>query len=129
MSAQDWYARRLSQAGVSQPQPHFGRNAGQIPIYQPPQQDYTQQFQPVQQPEEIPPNGQVTMQNFVEMAGRWRGGQANRTERTPCPGCGGPRFFSRANANSRSGSPAPHCFDCGYNGLFDQGMPETWGAA
>ena len=34
-----------------------------------------------------------------------------------CPMCGSPNFFSRRGAlRSGSKSPAPHCFDCGYNG-------------
>lgn len=123
-STQDWYARKL---GLTQQQPQQRQQPW--PPYAPPQQDYSQQFQPQQQPQEIPPNGQVTVENFVEMAGRWRGGMAHRTEKTPCPSCGSSRFFSRGNANSRSGAPSPHCFDCGYNGLFTQGDPQTWGAA
>lgn len=34
-----------------------------------------------------------------------------------CPECSSPNFFSRRGALRSGGKPpAPHCFDCGYNG-------------
>ena len=121
--SQDWYARRLGQQH-QQPQAPQQR-------YSPPTQPhYPQQHQPQPQHQQQPDTSQirVTTQNLYEVAGMWRGGPAARTEGQPCPNCGSNHYFSRAG-KSRLPAPAPHCFDCGYNGLFDQGLPQTWGAA
>lgn len=127
--ADDWYARRL---GQQQPQ------ARQHPIKEvrqsvsrtyPPV--YTQQRQPSDTaPEQDPSGEELTLHNFVNMMGRWRGGKATKTEKTPCPECGSPHYFSRANSGGRNGAPAPHCFSCGYaGGLFPtQGDPTVWQA-
>lgn len=50
-----------------------------------------------------------------------------------CPNCGSVNFFSRTNtegssrvgtygvmmASGQKAAPAPHCYDCGYNGQYD----------
>lgn len=112
---------------------------------QPPQQPYQQPYQQPQQPQwqqhqqpmpgqhqmppQTPPPGSVNHQNFMQMASMWRGGPAMKSDPGGCPECGSPRFYSRAKTVSRGPAPAPHCFDCGFNGMFDQGDPATWGAA
>lgn len=54
-------------------------------------------------------------------------GQAHKTDRDPCPQCGSPQYFSRANGSKRMPPPAPHCYNCGYNdGMFDQGLESSW---
>ena len=40
-----------------------------------------------------------------------------------CPNCGRPNYFSRANAGVAGMAPAPHCYECGYNGRYEQGLP------
>lgn len=129
MSNADWYARRLGQQAPAPQQ----RHAPVQPYYQQPVAP-NQYVQPQavpgqhQMPQAPPPPGSVTHDNFMQMAAQWRGGPAMRTDPGGCPSCGSPRYYSRSKKNSRDPAPAPHCFDCGYNGLFDQGDPATWGA-
>jgi predicted RNA-binding Zn-ribbon protein involved in translation (DUF1610 family) len=66
--------------------------------------------------------------NIYQAAAHWKGGQAHRVDTQPCPQCGSGQFFSRSQDARRGPAPAPHCYNCGFNGLFDQGDPTTWGA-
>jgi len=132
MSTADWYARRLGQQPQQPQQRHTPPPVPQYQYQQPQQyQQYQQYQQPVpgqhQMPPQPPPPGSVNHQNFMQMASMWRGGVAMRTDPGGCPECGSPRFYSRAKAVSRGPAPAPHCFDCGHNGLFEQGDPSAWG--
>lgn len=113
----DWYARRL---GNPQPQQ---RNYPPTHIQQVPAPTYSPQQQPQQ-----PQQGGRTVETIYEAAQYWQGGEAHRTERNSCPRCGGQHYYSRSQGIARGPSPAPMCFDCGYNGMFDQGDPGTWGA-
>ena len=130
MSDTGWWARRLApqtrqqsvppqqyQVPQGSPQPQ-GPTHGAVGAY-------------AQQLERLQPNGQqqVTAENLFVMAGQWHGGPAHRADPDPCPQCGSNQFFSRAAKNSRLPPPAPHCYNCGYNGLFEQGDPTTWGAS
>jgi hypothetical protein len=118
----DWYARKFGGAQQRpQPQPQYT------------QRTYVQgnpapaEYAP--QPMHREPDTQairVTPENFSAVAGLWKGGQATKTEQYPCPSCGSNLYYSRSG-KSRLPSPAPHCFSCGYNGLFDQGTPQAWG--
>lgn len=77
-------------------------------------------------PQYIPPvpqgqAPQVTKDNFAQVAGLWKGGEASRKETSRCPHCGGDHFFSMANAGGSQiattrgmVSAAPRCADCGY---------------
>jgi hypothetical protein len=68
------------------------------------------------------------MDNLFDVARFWKGGQAHKVDRQPCPQCGSPQFYSRTQGIRRGPPPAPHCYNCGYNGgLFDQGDPTMWG--
>jgi predicted RNA-binding Zn-ribbon protein involved in translation (DUF1610 family) len=68
----------------------------------------------------------VTLENLYEMAGHWHGGKAHQVDTQPCPNCGSNQFFSRSQGIRRGPPPAPHCYNCGYNGLFEQGDMATW---
>lgn len=120
MSSDGWWARKL------------GNPPPAVPQYQ--QQSYPATQQPSYRP---PPLGaqtplqhvQVTKDNVVELAGLWQGGQGTKTETSRCPQCSSGDYFSRMNVsgsrvvNTSSGttaSAAPHCFDCGFNGLYTQ---------
>jgi hypothetical protein len=127
MSDAGWYQRKMAQmrSGTlqrpapqpyQQPQPQY-----QQPTYQ--QQAPVQHYQP--QPQQAPP---VTIENLFGAMGHWRGGKAHQLDREPCPQCGGNQFYSRSAGARRGPPPAPHCYNCGYNGLFEQGDPTTWGA-
>ena len=61
------------------------------------------------------------------MMGLWRGGKAHQIDAQPCPNCGGNQFYSRTGHGVRRGPPpAPHCYNCGYNGMFEQGLESSW---
>ena len=59
----------------------------------------------------------------------YRGGEGHRTNPNACPRCGGNQFFDHVAVSKRGPTPAPHCYNCGYNdGMFEQGLPTSWGA-
>lgn len=96
------------------------RQAPQQPQQQAPQQ-------PQQPPPMVQPGEPVTIENLWEKMKQWRGGQAHKSDYGPCPQCNGNHYSSRDGAMARRGPPpAPHCFDCGYNGMFTQGMASSW---
>ena len=112
-----WYQRKLMSRG-QQPAP-------QRQPLQPIQPQQQQQF--VQFQRQADPNIPVTVHNFWDMMQHWRGGKAHKIDREPCPECGSDQYYSRTGDGPRRGPPpAPHCFSCGYNGLFQQGLPTSW---
>lgn len=129
MADTGWYARRL---GGQQTLPPQNPNPNYPPTYQPtapppgPPPNQYQQPQPVGPGGQPLPEGQIPIMDAVQM---WRGGPAHRTDPHPCPSCGGQHYYSRTQGPSRGPAPAPMCFDCGYNGMFDQGDPAIWGSA
>lgn len=119
-----WWSKRLGQPA---PPPQNYAPQGYVPQAPPPtqypqgQQAYPQQHTPQQI--------QVTPENLYEAAQLWQGGEATKNETQPCPKCGSPHFFSRTGTlNSRGPAPAPICYTCGFNGLFDQADPGNWQA-
>ncbi len=61
----------------------------------------------------------------------WKGGEAHRKEAgNTCPECGSGNVFSRMAKGAGSGingnHPAPRCYECGWNGLYDQGIQANW---
>jgi hypothetical protein len=118
-----WYQRRVARAR-------------QTPAPQQ-QQQYPQQRQAYYpQQQQRPPPGYIPQQpvpttigNLWEQMQQWHGGKAHQVDPHPCPECGSDQYFSRTGAEARRGPPpAPHCFACGYNGMFDQGLASTWNA-
>lgn len=65
-------------------------------------------------------NGQI---HFMDAAMRWRGGKGTKTETGRCPECGSANFFSRKEGTKMTANgpvaPAPQCFDCGFNGVYE----------
>lgn len=139
-----WWANKL---GQQQPQP---RGITVPPVQptqpQPVQQTVQQQQQvvqpdmsgvPVQQGERqdtLDPNrernAEVTMGEAMRL---WRGGEAHRTEgNMACPSCGSTTGYTAYSGMGASGArvngqqPRPHCFECGYNGSYAQGMESNW---
>jgi hypothetical protein len=64
----------------------------------------------------------------IQEAGQGQPGQGARENPDPCPGCGSPLFIENlpGGKKRRGPAPAPHCFSCGWNGLFDQGLESSW---
>ena len=57
----------------------------------------------------------------------WKGGEAHRLDgNLTCPRCGGKNVFSRVNASSGGNVPAPRCFECGWNGVYEQADQVSW---
>ncbi len=74
--------------------------------------------------EQRDPNGQTDMGTAIRT---WKGGEAHRREGSlSCPRCGSKNVFSRANGGSLGHSPAPRCFECGWNGLYEQADQTSW---
>lgn len=70
------------------------------------------------------PNGQTNMGSAIRS---WKGGEAHRVDgNQTCPRCGGNKVFSRSNASAGGKVPAPRCFECGWNSLYDQGEQSNW---
>ena len=76
------------------------------------------------------PNAEVSMGEAMRL---WRGGEAHRMEgNMACPDCGSTTGYTaysgRAAGSARVNGqqPRPHCFECGYNGTFSQGMESNW---
>lgn len=116
----DWYARRLARARSEAPAPRQQPQA-YAPAYR--QQAPPPGYMPRPAPESV----RTTIDNLWGQMQAWRGGAAHRIDPHPCPNCGGNQYFSRTGAEVRRGPPpAPHCFDCGYNGMFEQGLAASW---
>ena len=76
----------------------------------------------------VDPNTQMGLGEAIRM---WRGGEAHRKDGNKvCPECGSGNVFSRMAKGAGSGingnAPAPRCYECGWNGLYDQGMEANW---
>lgn len=116
-----WYARKF---GGQRQQP--ARPQQPPPGYVPGGYPQNQQFQPQQQVQQQPAP-KVTPENLWHAMQEWRGGKAHKIDAEPCPECNSPRYYSRTGEGALRGPPpAPHCFDCGYNGMFQQGMASSW---
>lgn len=75
------------------------------------------------------PTEQITMGEAIRL---WKGGEAMRKEgNLTCPECGSTNVFSRTGRGAgtmvNGASPAPRCYECGWNGLYDQASQVNWG--
>lgn len=130
----DWWSKKL---------------AGETPT---PQRTYTTPptTPPLSMPMQTPMQAPQQQQNVVQQGGRqelldpsrganeqidmstairlWQGGEATRKEgNMTCPDCGSIYVFSRTgrghNTMINGASPAPRCYECGWNGMYDQALP------
>jgi len=70
------------------------------------------------------PTDQIPMGEAIHL---WKGGEATRKEgNLSCPSCGSHLVFSRSKGGIAGKQPAPRCFSCGYNGIYDQGDQSNW---
>ena len=103
----NWWANKLGTPAQQQPD----MTPPPRPTYQP----RLPQHVPTPSPTQA---SRVTADNLAEMTQQWRGGQATKTQTTPCPECGGGTYMSNP-----PGSPA-RCMACGYHDRFQmQGAP------
>ena len=137
----DWWADRLAGKEPTQktaPEPRAGstpplnfRNAAPAeppPTVPTPQAQYMQQQQSLNPELGQDPSGQITMGEAIRT---WQGGEAHRKEAgMTCPECGSTNVFGRVAKGSgtaiNGSHPAPRCYECGWNGLYDQGMEANW---
>jgi hypothetical protein len=134
MSSNDWWSRQLS--GSPAPAPSRStppvtppmRNAIRLP--QAPQQvavAASPTFQVTQQEVLDPrqdPSAKIPMGEAIKM---WKGGEAHRRDAGNCPECGSHLYFSRAKGTMVNGaSPAPRCYECGYNERYTQADQSNW---
>jgi len=129
MSNEDWWSRRLQN---NQPAPQQRQSLPVTPPVSPlsvqvprqPQQPVQNGNQRLLDPRRAP-NEQIPMGEAIHL---WQGGEATRREgNLSCPSCGSHLVFSRTKGGMVSGnSPAPRCFSCGYNGMYDQGEQSSW---
>lgn len=125
----DWWARKL---GTVQQQPAGIPVAPRPQPVQQPQHQYVQQPQPTmaEYNEAADPNRRLSLREAVV---RFKGAEGMRTEgHMNCPNCGSKSGFTAFSGMNAAGAgvvgskPAPHCFECGYNGKFAQGMESSW---
>lgn len=133
MSNGDWWSRRLQgNQPASTPRQSTPpvtapiRMPVQVPAQYPqspqgfPQQGNQRLLDPRRAPTENIPMGEA-----IKL---WQGGEATRREgNLSCPSCGSHLVFSRSKGGTVAGNaPAPRCFECGYNGIYDQGDQANW---
>lgn len=119
----DWWARKLN--------PVDDRPGLQVQYRHPEPVRYTQQA-PVQHAS--PPAQRANPQQEVTMGEAmrtWQGGEAHRKEgNLSCPSCGSSTGYTHYLANGATtingNRPRSHCFECGYNGHFVQGLETSW---
>jgi len=75
-------------------------------------------------------NAEISMSEAMRL---WRGGEAHRTEgNMACPACGSATGYTAYSgmgagaARVNGQTPRPHCFECGYNGAYSQGLESSW---
>ena len=114
-----WYKRKLASARSGAPMPSTRQQPAQPQQFVPFQRQQLDMFnQPVREP--------INIHNLWGAMQTWQGGKAHRIDNEPCPECGSDKYYSRTEGARRGPPPAPHCFACGYNGLFTQGLQTTW---
>ena len=131
--ASDWWSRKLS--GNQPPSPPT-RSSSLPPSSAPVRIGQQLQFPRTQAPEhserllddQRPATQEINMGDAIRL---WRGGEAARKEGNMyCPECGSQHVFSRtgkgANTTIQGKAPAPRCFECGWTGLYTQGVETTW---
>lgn len=135
MNNASWWAKKLNNeppryAITLPPQPvRYPAQVEQQPAPQPAPQPVHQHTKPVLDPNR-PESAEVSMGDAMRL---WQGGEAHKKEgHLSCPSCGsstGYTAYSGMNAGSarvNGQQPRPHCFECGYNGSFAQGLETSW---
>jgi hypothetical protein len=131
----DWWSRKLAETN---PQPE--RQYSSVPPTTP----------PIRMPVSVPAAAPASPQQVARSNGRlldenraptdqismgealrlWKGGEAMRREgNSSCPSCGSNLVFSRVGRGGtmvNGSQPAPRCFECGWNGMYDQGEQSSW---
>lgn len=139
MTDQAWYQRAMARVqNQGTPSPRSTQQVQPVPQARtqpwPGQTQVSQQF--VSTPQGPAPTsqkmGQASTTDLLQMqaaTGQASPGVGHQLNPNACPSCGANLFYERLTKGPRRGpEPAPHCFSCGYNGLFEQGLAGNWGA-
>jgi hypothetical protein len=131
-----WYQRAIARArSGSAPAPQT-----QVPRYQPSPgiarwEGHTQ-LSPSTLPVAPAPHQKLQQASVSDLlntqaaTGKAAPGVGGRLNPEPCPACGGNQYFATLGPKRRGPEPAPHCYNCGYNGgLFEQGLESSWQGA
>lgn len=142
MTDQAWYQRAMARARNTQEPSPQRPMPSQQPVQWSNQSNQTFSQTPVSQqfvstPQGPAPTsqkmGQASTTDLLQMqaaTGHATPGVAHQLNPNACPSCGANLFYERLTKGPRRGpEPAPHCFSCGYNGLFEQGLAGNWGAS
>ena len=115
----NWWDRKLSSNQPEQRQSTPPTTPNHVlPVF-----TQQRQVQPNQH-QQADPNGQMDMSSAIRV---WKGGEAHRIDGgLTCPRCGSGNVFSRANASAGGNVPAPRCFQCGWNGMYEQADQVSW---
>jgi hypothetical protein len=130
----DWWSKKLAGEKPT-PQRSFTTPPTSPPLRIPmsspaatPQPQYQQEGRQELLDPSRPPNENITMGEALRL---WKGGEAMRKEgNVTCPDCGSIYVFSRTGRGAgtmvNGASPAPRCYECGWNGMYDQGSVGSW---
>lgn len=113
---------------VVQQQQQFNLPPGYVAVPVQQVQQHVHQQQAPQQVED--PNRKLSLREAVT---RFKGGEGTKTEGDlACPACGSKtgytefRGMAGLSAGVMGNRPAPHCYECGFNGKFMQGDQSNW---
>ena len=136
-----WWADKIqqNQPGGIRVSPSLQQQHYPVQQHQPQQPvQYPPQPQPYQDPGPID-GSKISYQQLArehdgeKISKYWRGGEAMKTEgHLGCPQCGSSTSYTQYSGNAglaagiAGNRPRPHCFECGYNGLFVQGEQANW---
>jgi hypothetical protein len=118
----DWWSKKLAGEKPTTQRSFEHRLPSSVPVTPPVNPTHTQA---PQQPAQVPQQEPENLSQALRM-GITKGGEGTRRDgNLTCPSCGGHYVFSRSKGNTVGGaSPAPRCYECGWNGMYDQG---NWG--
>ncbi len=134
----NWIDRQLRERGVTPPQPSAFPQPSPQPVHQAPTHWQPSPPSPQYQQQQLISREQVSTHDITGMmAGAAQSmnrptQQSGETEN--CPRCNSSQYFNRANLPNQEGgapkqfssitnttvSPAPHCYECGFNNRFEQ---------
>ena len=119
-----WYARKMAQMRGAAPP--FQQARQPVPQYQQPVQRYQENVQPPPAAPAAPPETLTELLDLQQHGQALGPGKGAKLNPDPCPNCGGNLFYADLGLKRRGPPPAPHCFTCGYNEMFEQGLESNW---
>lgn len=120
----DWWSKKLAgETPTPSRRSHYPVTTYPTPMAPP------QPAQPVAPQQDDRQANSAPASSFTEALrkGITNGGEAARRDIHNCPACGSVYVFSRAKGTTLNGAnPAPRCYECGWNGLYEQAEQTNW---